>query len=78
MGGKTLKFFDIAGKDGKYVPADAVIEGDTVLVQSSKVSAPVYVRYLFTKPEPDPEISLINAEGLPASSFMTDDFMPPR
>jgi sialate O-acetylesterase len=77
-GEKALKFFEIAGADGKYVPADAVIEGDTVLVQSGKVSAPVYVRYLFRKPEPNPEVSLINAEGLPASSFMTDDFMPPR
>ena len=29
-------------------------------------------------PEPNPEVSLTNAEGLPASSFMTDDFKPPR
>ncbi|NQT87773.1 9-O-acetylesterase, partial [bacterium] len=77
-GGKSLEFFEIAGKDGKYVAADAVIEGDTVVVQSKQAPAPVYVRYLFRKPEPDPEVSLINAEGLPASSFITDDFKPPR
>ncbi|MCK5175320.1 MAG: hypothetical protein KAR47_18140, partial [Planctomycetes bacterium] len=52
--------------------------GDTVLVQSKQISKPVYVRYLFEKPEPDPEVSLINAEGLPASSFITDDFKPHR
>jgi sialate O-acetylesterase len=77
-GEKALKFFEIAGKDGQYVPADAWVEGDTVVVESKKASAPVYVRYLFRKPEPNPEVSLINAEGLPASSFITDDFKPPR
>lgn len=77
-GGKNLKFFEIAGKDGKYAAADAWIEGDRVVVQSKKISAPVYVRYLFRKPEPDPEVSLINAEGLPASPFITDDFKPER
>lgn len=77
-GGTRLTFFEIAGGDGKYVPADARIEGDTVVVQSEALPRPVYVRYLFRKPKPDPEVSLINAEGLPASSFMTDDFKPPR
>jgi sialate O-acetylesterase len=77
-GGRDLQFFEIAGKDGKYVPAEASIDGDTVVVHSDKIPAPVYVRYLHTKPQPDPEVSLLNAEGLPASSFMTDDFKPPR
>ncbi|MCK4293989.1 MAG: hypothetical protein KAY65_12380 [Planctomycetes bacterium] len=77
-GGRKLKFFEIAGKDGKYVAADAWIERDTVVVQNRKISEPVYVRYLFKKPKPDPEVGLINAEGLPASSFMTDDFKPAR
>ncbi|MHC5058063.1 MAG: sialate O-acetylesterase [Planctomycetota bacterium] len=77
-GGKALKFFEVAGKDGRYVAADARIEGDTVVVRSERVPRPVYVRYLFRKPKPDPEVSLVNAAGLPASSFMTDDFKPPR
>jgi len=76
FGGKNLKFFEIAGKDGNYVDAKAWIEGDTVVVQSKDVPNPVYVRYLFRKAEPDPEVSLVNAEGLPASPFMTDDFEP--
>jgi hypothetical protein len=77
-GEKNLKFFEIAGKDGKYVKADAWIQADAVIVQNKNITKPAYVRYLFRKPEPNTEISLINAEGLPASSFMTDDFMPPR
>ena len=62
--------------------ADAWIEKDKVIVRSKKISKPVYVRYLFkkeiTKSEEDAELSLINAEGLPASPFITDDFKPPR
>jgi len=77
-GETNLKFFEIAGANGNYVPAEAWIAGDTVVVQSTNVLAPVYVRYLFTKPVPDNVVSLINAEGIPASSFMTDNFMPPR
>ena len=76
--GANLKFFEIAGKDAKYVPAEAEIQGDKVVVHSKEVTSPVYVRYLFRKSPPDPEISLINAEGLPASSFITDDSKPPR
>ena len=74
-GGQELKFFEIAGNDGVYVPAKAwIVDDDAVVVMSPLVPEPVHVRYLFTKPEPDPEVSLINAEGLPASPFMTDDF----
>lgn len=74
----NLDFFEIAGADGNYVPANAKIVGDQVHVTSPQISEPKYVRYLFRKTEPDPTISLANSAGLPASSFMTDDFKPPR
>jgi len=77
-GKEYLKFFELAGEDGKYHPAAAKIEGDKVVVYCDPVPKPVYVRYLFRKSAPSPEVSLINAEGLPASSFITDDFLPPR
>jgi hypothetical protein len=77
-GGNQLKFFELAGEDGRYVPATAFIAGDKVLVRAPEIRRPVYVRYLFRKSPPDPEISLINAEGLPASSFISDDFKPLR
>ena len=77
-GGSSLKFFEIAAKDGNYVPADASIEGDKVVVRAKEVPTPVSVRYLFRKQPPDAEVSLVNAEGLPASSFITDDSKPPR
>ena len=40
-----LMDFVIAGEDKKFVPADAVIDGDTVVVSSPQVEKPVAVRY---------------------------------
>ena len=40
-----LRGFTIAGADGKFEPAKATIEGDTVVVSSESVAAPVTVRY---------------------------------
>lgn len=66
-----LKGFAIAGKDRKFVWADAVIDDDTVLVSSAAVPEPTAVRYGWAD---NPAVSLYNAEGLPASPFRTDDF----
>ena len=74
----NLDFFEIAGDDGKYAKANASIVGDQVHVSSPQVTQPKFVRYLFRKPTPDPTVSLVNSAGLPASGFITDDFLPPR
>jgi sialate O-acetylesterase len=67
-----LKWFAIAGEDKVWHWADAVIEGETVVVRSDKVPAPVAVRYAFAM---NPEgANLYNTEGLPASPFRTDDW----
>ena len=42
---QSLNWFTLAGADGKFVPADAAIEGDTVVVSSPEVTAPVAVRF---------------------------------
>jgi sialate O-acetylesterase len=67
--GDTLKGFAIAGSDMKWVRANAKIDGNTVIVSSAEVSAPVSVRYAWAK---NPEANLYNKEGLPASPFRTD------
>jgi sialate O-acetylesterase len=65
-----LKWFAIAGADQKFVPAEAKIEGNTVVVSSAQVSAPVAVRYAWDNyPE---GCNLYNAAGLPAAPFRTD------
>jgi len=69
-GGPPLKWFTIAGADNKFVPADARIDGDTVVVSSPTVSAPVAVRYAWDTYPAD--ANLFNAAGLPAAPFRTD------
>lgn len=69
--GGPLKQFEIAGQDRKYVPADATIDGDTVVVSSPSVTGPVAVRYAWAN---DPAgCNLYNSAGLPASPFHTDN-----
>jgi sialate O-acetylesterase len=65
-----LHWFQIAGADGKFVDADAKIEGDSVVVSSAQVSAPVAVRYAWDN-YPD-GANLYNGDGLPAAPFRTD------
>jgi sialate O-acetylesterase len=69
-GDGPVKGFQIAGPDGKYVAATAQIEGATVWVSSAQVSEPISVRYAW---DYNPDANLINALGLPASLFRTDE-----
>jgi sialate O-acetylesterase len=66
-----LTGFGIAGEDQKFVWADAVIDGDTIVVSSPDVSTPVAVRYDWNE---SPTGDLYNKEGLPASPFRTDSW----
>jgi sialate O-acetylesterase len=68
-GGAPLKGFAIAGEDGKWVWADAVIEGESVVVSSPQVPQPKAVRYAWSN---NPVANLYNAAGLPAVPFATD------
>ncbi|MCY2952547.1 MAG: hypothetical protein NTU53_11305 [Planctomycetota bacterium] len=70
--GAKLKRFAIAGTDRKWVWADAVIDGKTVVVSSPEVPEPVAVRYAFSMNLEG--CNLYNKEGLPASPFRTDDW----
>lgn len=66
--------FQITGPDQKWVWAKAKIEGNEVIVWGEGVTQPIGVRYAWASwPE---GANLINAEGLPASCFRTDDFLP--
>jgi sialate O-acetylesterase len=64
-----VKGFQIAGADGKFAPARAKIDGDTVVVSSPDVSEPKAVRYAWAD---DPTCNLYNKASLPASPFRTD------
>ncbi len=66
-----LTDFTIAGEDRKFVKANAVIDGGTIVVSSPAVKNPAAVRYGWADwCQPN----LFNSAGLPASSFRTDDW----
>ncbi len=67
-GGPAVKGFSIAGADGKFVWADAKIEGDTVVVWSDKIPQPVSVRYAWAD---NPVCNLYNKADLPTCPFRT-------
>jgi len=69
--GGRLTGFLLCGPDGKWVRADAKIEGTTVVVSSDKVASPAAVRYAW---ERNPDCNLYNRDGLPASPFSSDTF----
>jgi sialate O-acetylesterase len=69
--GDALRGFQIAGSDRRWIWADAEMRGDTVLVRSPRIARPVAVRYAW---QANPETTLENAAGLPASPFRTDDW----
>jgi sialate O-acetylesterase len=69
--GDKLTYFTIAGSDKVFHPANALIENNTVLVSSDDVKNPVAVRFAFANTD---EPNLFNKEGLPASTFRTDEW----
>ena len=65
--GVPLNHFRLCGKDRVWHTADAVIDGDTVIVMSDDVPAPIGVQYAYSG---TPENSnLYNKAGLPATPF---------
>lgn len=65
------KGFTIAGVDHKFHWADAIIDGNTIVVSSPEVDFPIAVRYAWAD---NPINNLYNGANLPASPFRTDDW----
>ncbi|BAV08862.1 sialate O-acetylesterase [Filimonas lacunae] len=70
-GDAALQEFTIAGSDEKFVPAQAVIEGNEVVVWSDAIDKPVAVRFAWRNV---PMPNLYNKSFLPASPFRTDNW----
>ena len=69
--GKELSCFEFAGANKRFYPATAFFNNAGISLFSQYVNEPVAVRYAFQ----DYIIGdLFNTEGLPASSFRTDDW----
>lgn len=69
--GKELSCFEVAGENKRFFPARAFISGDGIILYSPQVAKPVAVRYAFK----DFIVGdLFSTDGLPVSSFRTDDW----
>ena len=69
--GKELTCFEVAGANKRFFPAKAFITGEAITIFCPSVNEPVAVRYAFK----DFIVGdLFNTEGLPASSFRTDNW----
>ena len=72
--GAPPKGFLLAGADRVWHVADAVIDGDVVVLSSRDVPDPIAARYAWGNAPP---ATLINQADLPASPFRTDDWPTP-
>lgn len=64
--GKPVRGFELAGRDGQFSPATAVVKGKTVKLTADFVDEPVEVRYnwaVYAEP------NLVNRHNLPAMPF---------
>jgi sialate O-acetylesterase len=64
--GGAVTGVEVAGRDGRFLPATAVIDSATLVATSPDVPVPMFVRYGWAN---SPQCDLFNGEGLPASPF---------
>jgi sialate O-acetylesterase len=70
--GDGLKFngdpegFEIAGPDGKFVPADVRLGNGSVIFSSPQIESPTHIRYAWSN---NPKAVLVNNASLPATPF---------
>jgi len=65
--------FEVAGADKKFVPADARLSGNKIIVSSNIVTKPVAVRYAWN--DNPTNVNLFDQQGLPAEPFRTDKWL---
>jgi sialate O-acetylesterase len=70
--GASIKGFEIAGADKKFLPAKAKIKGDKIIVFNDNVQQPVAVRYNWV--DDASAGNLFNKENFPAAPFRTDNW----
>jgi sialate O-acetylesterase len=67
---KEPRSFSLAGRDLKFYPAAARIEGQRVVLSSPEVPEPAFARYAWSNRPENP--NLTDDSGLPARPFRTD------
>jgi sialate O-acetylesterase len=72
--GKAPREFWVAGPDRNWQPAQARLDGESVLLTWEGKTKPNAIRYAFSA---FPEVNLLNGADLPAMPFRTDSDVPP-
>jgi sialate O-acetylesterase len=67
--GGTPQGFEIAGEDRLFYPAEAKIDGDSIVVFNKKVKKPVAVRYAWAD---NPRGNIFNSDDVPLIPFRSD------
>ena len=67
---ESIQEFEIAGKNKKYIKARVINKKNYLEIYSDNIENPVFVRYAWSDTS---TASLFNSEGLPASSFSTQN-----
>lgn len=67
--GQPLDYFELAGKDQVYYPANVAIKRDHLILSSSKVSSPVSARFAWKEVA---QPNFFNKDGFPAVPFRTE------
>lgn len=68
-GKEKVRGFEMAGEDGKYIPARVRIRNNHVILTGKKLSDPKQARYGW---EPYTDANIVNMDGLPTSTFSTE------
>ena len=71
--GNAPSGFWLADESGRWVKAEAELDGESIRLRSPETKRPCYVRYAFAG---KPIVNLVNDAGLPAQPFRTDSFQP--
>ncbi len=67
---KSMEGFEVAGSDHQFVPASAMIQGETIVVSAPGVPNPRYVRYGWSNVVQN---WFYNSAGLPGSTFTSEE-----
>ena len=67
--GGEVTSVEVAGADGKWAPAKAAIDGESIVASTPDVPNPMAIRYGWAS---NPQCNLFNSEGLPASPFTSE------
>ena len=65
--GEAPKLLEIAGEDGKFVPAEGKVSGDVIRIRSAEVEYPAAVRYAWC--DWSDQANLCGENGLPLEPF---------